>query len=170
MAGPCEGRKIGEQMRILICVLLVVVGGTALAQDTETTTPKPAEPSFSEDVPPGGCMPFGVTAAGDLVFPIQCKEFIERRRGAAVEDKAATGQKPAEVAKQPDVARVETTPPIETLSIPRPKEKSAAERSRRTPVVNNRADRDRRRRVTRQYSPRPPVFYEDETGTLFLGR
>jgi hypothetical protein len=86
--------EIGDPMRIFPAVLLLVaVGGTAFAQDSETTTPKPAEPSLTVDVPPGGCMPFGVTAAGDLVFPIQCKELIERRRGGAVEDKAAVQSK-----------------------------------------------------------------------------
>ena len=37
------------------------------------------------DVPPGGCMPIGLTASGEIVFPIQCKEFIDRERGKAVE-------------------------------------------------------------------------------------
>jgi hypothetical protein len=32
-------------------------------------------------------MPIGLTASGEIVFPIQCKEFIERQRGKAVEQK-----------------------------------------------------------------------------------
>jgi hypothetical protein len=31
--------------------------------------------------PNGSCMPIGVTAAGELVFPWECREVIERERG-----------------------------------------------------------------------------------------
>src|SRR3984893_7654562 len=34
-----------------------------------------------EDAPAGGCMPVGVTAQGELVFPMQCKGVLERHRG-----------------------------------------------------------------------------------------
>jgi hypothetical protein len=159
-------------MRIFAgAVLLVAVCGTAIAQDAETTTPKPAEPSLTVDVPPGGCMPFGVTAAGDLVFPIQCKELIERRRGAGVQDKATVPeQKPAELAKQqPDIARVESATP-ETSPVPLPREKPTVHRTVRKPAESRRVEEDRRRRATRRYYPGPPGLYEDETGALYLGR
>jgi hypothetical protein len=32
-------------------------------------------------VPPGGCMPIGLTARGELVFAMHCKELLERHRG-----------------------------------------------------------------------------------------
>jgi len=32
-------------------------------------------------VPTGGCMPIGLTADGEMVFPLQCRELIERQRG-----------------------------------------------------------------------------------------
>lgn len=69
------------------CVLLTMMGGAALAQTTGTVNPNPApaEPAVKQDVPPGGCMPIGLTASGEIVFPIQCKEFIDRERGKAVE-------------------------------------------------------------------------------------
>jgi hypothetical protein len=37
---------------------------------------------MTEDVPPGGCMPIGLTAQGKLVFPMQCQEFLKRNRSA----------------------------------------------------------------------------------------
>ena len=43
-------------------------------------------------------MPIGLTASGEIVFPIQCKEFIERQRGQAVE------RKPAAVEERPGVS------------------------------------------------------------------
>src|SRR3982074_2380485 len=85
-------------MKRLLALLLTVMSGASLAQTTGTVNPSPApaEPSVKEDVPPGGCMPIGLTASGEIVFPIQCKEFIERQRGQAVEQKpAAVEEKPA---------------------------------------------------------------------------
>jgi hypothetical protein len=90
-------------MKWLLAFLLSVTSGAALAETTGAVNPGsvPAQPSVNEDVPPGGCMPIGMTTAGEIVFPIQCKEFIERHRGAAVEQKpaAAEGKPAAEEAK-----------------------------------------------------------------------
>src|SRR6266480_934443 len=85
-------------MKWLLALLLSVMSGAALAETTGAVNPGsvPAQPPVNEDVPPGGCMPIGMTTAGEIVFPIQCKEFIERHRGAAVE------QKPAAVQAKPD--------------------------------------------------------------------
>src|SRR5579863_1349582 len=90
------------------CVLLTMMGGAALAQTTGTVNPNPApaEPAAKADVPLGGCMPIGLTASGEIVFPIQCKEFIDRERSkAAVEQtpRAAEG-KPALADDKPGVA------------------------------------------------------------------
>lgn len=42
-------------------------------------TQVPAEKD--DDVAPGSCMPIGVTAPGDLVFPMQCQQFLQRHHG-----------------------------------------------------------------------------------------
>jgi hypothetical protein len=72
---------------------------------------------MKEDVPPGACMPIGLTASGEIVFPIQCKEFIERQRGKAVEHKPAAEETPVQAAKQPDSA-----PPVESKTVAQPVE------------------------------------------------
>jgi len=79
-------------MKRLLALLLSVMSSAALAQTTATVNPNPVpvQPSATDEVPPGGCMPIGMTASGDIVFPIQCKAFIERHRGAPVELKPAT--------------------------------------------------------------------------------
>ena len=66
-------------MKWLLAFLLSVMSGAALAETTGAVNPSstPAQPSANEDVPPGGCMPIGLTSSGEIVFPIQCKEFIE---------------------------------------------------------------------------------------------
>jgi hypothetical protein len=87
-------------MKHLWVLLLTVTSGAAFAQTTGAVNPSPAaaDSSMNEDVPPGGCMPIGLTASGEIVFPIQCKEFIERQRGQAVE------QKPTAVEERPGVS------------------------------------------------------------------
>jgi hypothetical protein len=112
-------------MKHLSVFLLTVTSGAALAQTTGTVDPSraPAEPSIKEDVPPGACMPIGLTASGEIVFPIQCKEFIERQRGKAVERKPAAEEAPVQAAKQPDsAAPLESKPaaqPVETVPLPK---------------------------------------------------
>jgi hypothetical protein len=96
-----------------LALLLSVVSGAALAQITGTVNPSPAPagPSVKEDVPPGGCMPIGMTASGEMVFPIQCKAIIERERGTAVEQNpSAVEQKPAVESSNPVIKPVETAP------------------------------------------------------------
>ena len=91
-------------MKWLLAFLLSVMSGAALAETTGAVNPSltPAQPSANEDVPPGGCMPIGMTTSGEIVFPIQCKEFIERHRGAAVEQKPASVEaKPVAVEAKP---------------------------------------------------------------------
>jgi hypothetical protein len=56
----------------------------AFAQTTGAVTPgKANDPSAREEPPPGGCMPIGITAAGETVFPYVCKGFIEAHKGKA---------------------------------------------------------------------------------------
>ena len=101
-------RWLRDHMKCFLLALLVsVTGSAALAQTTGAVNPSaaPAQPSGNADVPPGGCMPIGLTTSGEIVFPIQCKEFIEQHRGKDVEqNSAAVEQKPADVVEQKPVA------------------------------------------------------------------
>jgi len=56
----------------------MLASGAALAQTTGSTGP---DSTGKDKVPPGGCLPIGVTASGEIVFPFTCKAFIERLRG-----------------------------------------------------------------------------------------
>src|SRR3981081_1714325 len=102
-------------MKHLLALLLSVMSGAALAQTTGAVNPNaaPAQPSVNADVPPGGCMPIGLTTSGEIVFPIECKEFIEQHRGKDVEQSpAAVEQKPAAAVEQKPAA-VEDKPHAE---------------------------------------------------------
>jgi len=68
----------------MLCGLfLAVTGGVALAQTSspaETGT-APAESSAKDDQPPpGACKPIGLTVSGEVVFPLECRDFIERHK------------------------------------------------------------------------------------------
>jgi hypothetical protein len=80
-----------------ILVVFAMTGGWALAQTTGALNPNPVpQPADKNDLPAGGCMPIGVTAAGDLVFPFQCKTLLDQTRGrAAADETAAAARKPA---------------------------------------------------------------------------
>jgi hypothetical protein len=64
--------------------VLFLTAGQAHAQNTGTVTPgtERAAPQAKEEPPPGGCMPIGVTASGEIVFPFLCKGFIEQHKAA----------------------------------------------------------------------------------------
>jgi hypothetical protein len=131
---------------------LLLSGGASLAQTTGTVNPSgaPAEPSVKEDIPTGGCMPIGLTASGEIVFPIQCRELIEQQRGKAVEQKpAGVEEKPVGVEEKPvgfeekrvsveekpvtmDVAPKNSQPaikPVKTVSLPKRVEHKPRERA-----------------------------------------
>jgi hypothetical protein len=159
----------------LLAILLTAMSGAALAQTTGTVNPSPApvEPSVKGDVPPGGCMPIGLTASEEIVFPIQCKEFLERERGKAVEQKpAALEEKPAQAAKQPDNASpAESKPvakPVETASLPKKRSVEAKPRERRKV---SRREKKRSLPPLDLGAPLPMDIDEpDETGTIFSPR
>jgi hypothetical protein len=99
-------------LRLLVLVW-AMAGGAALAQTTTgSVNPNPpaSQPAAKDDVPPGGCMPMGVTASGEIVFPLECKAFLEQHRGndptrepSAAEAKPSLGPKPQVDAKPPTV-------------------------------------------------------------------
>jgi hypothetical protein len=83
-------------------------------------------------------MPIGLTASGEIVFPIQCRELIERQRGKAVEQKPAVDEKPIAVEEKPavkqseDVAPKNSQPaikPVETVLLPKRVEHKPRERA-----------------------------------------
>ena len=157
-------------MKWLLALLLSVMSGAALAETTGAVNPGsvPAQPSVNEDVPPGGCMPIGMTTAGEIVFPIQCKEFIERHRGAAVEEKPAAEQKPAAVQAKP--AAVEEKPAaVEEKSAARQSESVAPESSKpaNKPVetLQKRVEHEPHQRAMRSDNCKSYRTYDPASGT-----
>jgi hypothetical protein len=115
-------------------LLLFLMSGAAIGQTTGTVNPSPApaEPSVKEDEPPpGGCMPIGLTVSGEMVFPIQCKEFIERHRGKAVEQKPAAVEEKSAAKQSEGEAPENSKPPVKPVeTVPLPKRVEDAPRER----------------------------------------
>jgi hypothetical protein len=86
--------------------VLLGMGGAGVAQ---TSDPQPR--SADDGPPPGGCTPIGLTVSGEIVFPMTCKDFIERHKAA---DRAATAAAeklaPAEASKAPDAVEAAKAP------------------------------------------------------------
>jgi hypothetical protein len=82
--------------------LLVGTGGHALAQTTGSVEQGAdrTQSQAKEEPPPGGCMPIGVTASGEIVFPFLCKGFIEQHKAAQQQPADEADRKPAAVEEQ----------------------------------------------------------------------
>lgn len=75
------GLSFNRQIFVGLCYLLLSAGG-AIAQPADTSMSASGAAAVSpEQPPPGGCMPIGITAAGDVVFPFACKDLIDLHRG-----------------------------------------------------------------------------------------
>jgi hypothetical protein len=80
-------------MKLLLAGFISLLATAALAQPDNNNRPTnqtylhsaQADLPKTDNVPVGGCMPIGLTARGDLVFPMQCRELIERERGPVAE-------------------------------------------------------------------------------------
>ena len=94
---------------LISAATLPVLLGTSGAVVAQTTDPQPR--SSDDGPPPGGCTPIGVTVSGEIVFPMTCRDFIERHKAA---DRAATASetKPTtpEVSKVPDAVEAARAP------------------------------------------------------------
>src|SRR6266436_8535708 len=103
----------------LCCLLVAVIGSAALAQTSSPadSSAAPAESSAKDgDMPPGGCKPIGLTVSGEVVFPLECKEFIERQKAmiskpAPVETNPAAAElKPPTAEEKPAVVEAKPAP------------------------------------------------------------
>jgi hypothetical protein len=134
-------------MKLWLAGFISLLATAALAQQGNQPTngsylhSAQADLPKADNVPAGGCMPIGLTARGDLVFPMQCRELIERERGPVAEQQLrmpeqhsqqdppkltpaakdiATTLKTTEVqttAAQPAASQISTTPASQTAAV-----------------------------------------------------
>ncbi len=122
--------RISPYAGTLYCVLLMLTSGVALAQTNSPADPNPVSAESSvknDDMPPGGCKPIGLTVSGEVVFPLQCKEFIEHQR-AVNQRPAAAEAKPAAAEAKPAAAEAKPPATEEKPTIAEEKPAPAAEK------------------------------------------
>jgi hypothetical protein len=128
----------------LILVMSVVPLSVARAEDASSQRLQLAQasPSKSEHQPAGACTPIGLTANGDIVFPWDCREIIEKQRGpisvslpTASSNPSSHEQSPSpqEQASAPDVRREAT---VATVATAPPRMEDAAEGASVPPATN----------------------------------
>jgi BA14K-like protein len=123
----------GRRKVVMSCILLLTMNGSLVAQTTGTANPQSAmdPPQKDDEPPPGGCMPIGITASGEIVFPLQCRDFIERLK-AADRKPAVSGENHSAAPGEPVVGQV----PVATEQVP--EEKTAANKEENLAPENSR--------------------------------
>ena len=105
-------------MKLLLAGFISVLATAAFAQPDNKPAnamdlrSAQADLQRSDGVPAGGCMPIGLTARGDLVFPMQCRELIERERGPIPEDKRQISEPRPQQEPSAKIAPAEKVTPV----------------------------------------------------------
>jgi hypothetical protein len=108
-----------------LAALIVVLSVLSLS-DTR------AEDASARSQPQGSCMPIGLTASGELVFPWDCRAIIEKQRGpVSVNLPNSSDPSAKDQAPEKDVQ----PPPEQTASVPAPAQPQVAAASDHLPAV-----------------------------------
>ena len=105
-------------MKLLLAGFISVLATAAFAQPDNKPAnamdlrSAQADLQRSDGVPAGGCMPIGLTARGDLVFPMQCRELIERERGPIPEEKRQISEPRPQQEPSAKIAPAEKVTPV----------------------------------------------------------
>ena len=104
------GLKAGHAGLLCGVFLFQVVVGVPLAQSAEIGGAPPSTGEATKEIgkeggPFGGCEPIGLTASGELVFPLDCKKLIKKPAEApvAADDPATADDKTASTDARPAV-------------------------------------------------------------------
>jgi hypothetical protein len=139
--GTFSARRPSKAVMALLVLSVFATAGNALAQTTGSVEIAPSQPAG--ELPPGGCMPIGVTASGEIVFPLTCRAFLEKRRGR-IEEPQFTGASGKQDTSSGGAATAAATP-AQTAPAIRPVVPIAA------PSPTSDGDRGKRSRHTRRH-------------------
>jgi hypothetical protein len=156
-------------MKLLLAGFISVLATAAVAQPDNKPAnamdlrSAQADLQRSDAVPAGGCMPIGLTARGDLVFPMQCRELIERERGPIPEEKQQISEprpQPEPLAKTAPAEKVTPVVAVAPVEVT-PAEKDATA----TPGQAQERARKRLARTERRKQQGPPTAASDPPTT-----
>lgn len=167
----------------LACSLVLAMNGSLLAQTTGAVNSKPdVDPSRKDEPAAGDCMPIGITASGEVVFPLPCRDFIERlkaadRKPVASEEshvdasaKPAVGEVPVVMEEKPAVTEEKTVAVKEETTaikekIPGPDNSKAAEKPLVKAPIENRDARKWREQAAGPFGCTRFRSYDPSSGT-----
>jgi hypothetical protein len=86
----------------LLCSHAALAEGGRAASSGDGQGSVRTEAPKTDNAPTGGCMPIGLTARGEMVFPMQCRELLERERGSTPADPTLGAPQAAAPAPQPE--------------------------------------------------------------------
>jgi hypothetical protein len=101
--------KAGRAGVLCGVLLFQAACGAAFAETADApslaSTPAASGGASTDSLPFGGCEPLGMTASGELVFPLECKRVIHRATEAPIasDDKIAPTDKPVADAQSAEV-------------------------------------------------------------------
>jgi len=127
-------------------VLLGVMSSAALPQTALPQTMGPASPGAAPTEPsaPGGnCAPIGLTVSGEIVFPFQCRDFVERQKAANRTTANGEKEKPNPADQKPDAAEAKTAVAKQPERAVPQDSKPASETAGRVPLPRRREARER---------------------------
>ena len=145
-------------MKLLLAGFISVLATAAFAQPDNKPAnamdlrSAQADLQRSDGVPAGGCMPIGLTARGDLVFPMDCRELIERQRGPIPEEKQQISEPRSQQEPSVKLAPAEKVTPVAAA----PVEAVPAEKDAATTVQPQERARKRLSRAERRKQQGPP--------------
>jgi hypothetical protein len=89
-----------------------------------------AEDANAKSQSQGSCMPIGLTASGEVVFPWDCRAIIEKQRGPVSVNAPAASGDPSSKDQGPEK---EVQPPEQTGAVPPPAQPQVAVANDRAP-------------------------------------
>jgi outer membrane biosynthesis protein TonB len=123
--------------------LLQAAFGAAFAQsaDTPAAAAPPAAADAAKDTGPfGGCEPIGMTASGELVFPLECKHKLKLPAAPVASEEPAVDNKPVAAAEAkpaaPEDKAVVTPEKTAVADKPAAETKAAAVEDKPAPVAS----------------------------------
>jgi hypothetical protein len=151
-------------MKLASLILMMSVASLSAARAEDAGLRKlqvaQASPSRSEHQPAGACTPIGLTANGDIVFPWECRETIEKQRGpiSVSLPTPSIDPPPREQSRSPDARREEA---VATAATVQPKAEESAEHTASAPEING---------ASAQAKPRLPLKRVSDLGRSQVGR
>ena len=123
----CSAMSIRVLCKVSIALTWMLVPLPIIAQTTGSIPPGKASDPSQEEPPPGGCMPIGITAAGETVFPFVCKSLIEAAKGKTSEitERGGGDSKPLANAAAAPLSNVTIAPAVGAVAAPLVKESGA---------------------------------------------